>query len=91
MKLCLKEKRYSRNKILYAFISWKDISIDDYWKAPEPLPESDAVFEAKYLDASTTQVDYDGSHLKYFRQSEDCLYLNVCVVSKKKTKKSRLW
>ena len=57
------------------------------WKAPEPLPESDEVFEAKYLGASAIQVDYEGSPLKYFRQSEDCLYLNICVGSKKTTKK----
>ena len=57
------------------------------WKAPEPLPESDEVFEAKYLGASAIQVDYDGSPLKYFRQSEDCLYLNICTGNKKMTKK----
>ena len=49
------------------------------WKAPEPLPESEDVFEAKYFGASAVQVDYDGSPLKLHRQSEDCLYLNICV------------
>lgn len=47
------------------------------WQAPEPLPESDAVFEAKYFGASSIQVDYDGSILKNHRQSEDCLTLNI--------------
>ena len=56
------------------------------WKAPEPLPESDEVFEAKSFGASAIQVDYDGSPLKHFRQSEDCLYLNICVGSKKTDK-----
>ena len=58
------------------------------WKAPEPLHESDEVFEAKYLGASAIQVDYDGSPLKHFRQSEDCLYLNICVGIKKTKKKN---
>ncbi len=49
------------------------------WKAPEPLPESDAVFEAKHFGASAIQVEHEGSILKYHRQSEDCLTLNICV------------
>ena len=50
---------------------------DRRWKAPEPLPESDAVFEAKHFGASAIQVEHDGSILKYHRQSEDCLTLNI--------------
>ena len=57
------------------------------WKAPEPLPESEEVFEAKYLGASAIQVDYDGSPLKHHRQSEDCLTINICIESKKTTRK----
>ena len=57
------------------------------WKAPEPLPESDDVFEAKHLGASAIQVDYEGSVLKHHRQSEDCLTLNICVGSKKNARK----
>ena len=49
------------------------------WKAPEPLPESDAAFEAKHFGASAIQVEHEGSILKYHRQSEDCLTLNICV------------
>lgn len=49
------------------------------WKAPEPLPESDDVFEAKHFGASAIQVEHDSSILKYHRQSEDCLTLNICV------------
>ena len=45
------------------------------WKAPEPLPASDEVFEAKYFG-------HKGSILKIHRQSEDCLTLNVCVGKK---------
>lgn len=53
------------------------------WKAPETLPSSDAVFEAKNFGASAIQVDHEGSILKHHRQSEDCLTLNICVASKK--------
>lgn len=49
------------------------------WKAPEQLPESDAVFEAKHFGASPIQVEHEGSILKYHRQSEDCLTLNIGV------------
>lgn len=53
------------------------------WKAPKPLPPSDAVFEAKNFGASAIQVEHDGAILKNHRQSEDCLYLNVCTGSEK--------
>ena len=53
------------------------------WKAPEPLPESDAVFEAKNFGASAIQVEHNGAILKNHRQSEDCLSLNICVGTKK--------
>jgi len=49
------------------------------WKAPEPLSESDAVFEAKHFGASPIQVEHEGSILRYHRQSEDCLTLNIGV------------
>ncbi|MCR5405033.1 MAG: carboxylesterase family protein [Butyrivibrio sp.] len=49
------------------------------WKAPEPLESSDAVFEAKNLGASAIQVEHVGSILKNYRQSEDCLTLNICT------------
>ncbi len=49
------------------------------WKAPEPLPASDAVYEAKHFGASAIQVEHKGSILKHHRQSEDCLSLNICI------------
>ncbi|MBR5912865.1 MAG: carboxylesterase/lipase family protein [Selenomonadaceae bacterium] len=57
------------------------------WKAPEPLPESENIFEAKSFGASAIQVDYKGSVLKHHRQSEDCLTLNICVENKKTARK----
>ena len=49
------------------------------WKAPEPLPASVGVFEAKNFGASAIQVEHKGSILKHHRQSEDCLTLNIGV------------
>ena len=49
------------------------------WKAPEPLPESNAVFEAKHFGASAIQVEHKGSIIQNHRQSEDCLTLNIGV------------
>lgn len=57
------------------------------WKAPEPLPESKAVFEAKHFGASPIQVEHDGSILKYHRQSEDCLTLNIAAGRKSTERK----
>ena len=53
------------------------------WKAPELLPASEAVFEAKNLGASAIQVDHKGSIVKHHRQSEDCLTLNIAAGAKK--------
>ena len=53
------------------------------WKAPEPLPASDAVFEAKHFGASAIQVEHKGSIVKLHRQSEDCLTLNICTGDRK--------
>ena len=47
------------------------------WKAPEPLPASEAVYEAKNFGASAIQVEHKGSIAGNHRQSEDCLTLNV--------------
>ena len=49
------------------------------WKAPEPLPASEAVFEAKHFGASAIQVEHSGTIEKHHRQSEDCLTLNIGV------------
>ncbi len=53
------------------------------WKAPEPLPASEDVFEAVNFGASAIQVEHKGVILKNHRQSEDCLSLNIYVGSKK--------
>ena len=47
------------------------------WKAPCRLPESGKVYEAFHYGPSSVQVNYEGNPLRYHRQSEDCLYLNV--------------
>lgn len=53
------------------------------WKVPEPLPASEAVFEAKNFGASAIQVEHKGSIIRYHRQSEDCLTLNIAAGAKK--------
>lgn len=53
------------------------------WKAPEPLPSSENVFEAKNFGASAIQFEHKGSILKLHRQNEDCLTLNIGVGSQK--------
>ena len=53
------------------------------WKAPEPLPESEEVFEAKNFGASAIQVEHKGSIIRHHRQNEDCLYLNIATGDKK--------
>lgn len=53
------------------------------WKAPEPLPASKKVFEARNSGASAIQVEHKGSIIKNHRQSEDCLTLNIAVGTQK--------
>ncbi|MBQ9043906.1 MAG: carboxylesterase/lipase family protein [Eggerthellaceae bacterium] len=57
------------------------------WKAPEPLPASDAVFAARHFGASAIQVEHAGLALKEHRQSEDCLSLNICVADEEAEQK----
>lgn len=59
------------------------------WKAPNPLPPSENVYEAKHLGASAIQVELKGAILKNHRQSEDCLYLNICVGIEKDEKRKK--
>ena len=59
------------------------------WKAPEALPASEDVFEARNFGASAIQVEHKGSILKHHRQSEDCLTLNICVGTKKPESKKK--
>ena len=77
-----------KNTIFFSGIPYAKPPVGELrWKAPEPLPESEDVFEAKHFGASAIQVDYDGSFLKHHRQSEDCLTLNICVGSKRTEQK----
>lgn len=49
------------------------------WKAPEKLPDSNKVYEAKHFGFSAIQVNYEGNLLSSHLQSEDCLTLNICT------------
>ena len=69
-----------KKAICYLGIPYAKPPVGDLlWKAPEPLPASDAVFEAGNFGASAIQVDHKGSILKHHRQSEDCLNLNIFI------------
>lgn len=57
------------------------------WKAPEPLPASEEVFEAMHFGASPIQVEHSGSFFRYHRQSEDCLSLNIYVADREEDEK----
>ena len=73
-----------KKTISYLGIPFAKPPVDELrWKAPEPLPSSDAVFEARYFGASAIQVEHKGSILKHHRQSEDCLTLNIAVGEQK--------
>lgn len=81
-------EKYKKN-ILYLGIPYAKPPVGELrWKAPEPLPASDVVYEAKYFGASPVQVEHEGSILKHHRQSEDCLSLNIGISAQKaETKK----
>ena len=69
-----------KNTVCYLGIPYAKPPVGDLrWKAPKLLPPSDMVFEAKNFGASAIQVEHKGAILKAHRQSEDCLYLNICV------------
>ncbi|MBQ7564736.1 MAG: carboxylesterase family protein [Lachnospiraceae bacterium] len=74
----------SQDTIVYLGIPYAKPPVGELrWKAPEPLPSSNAVFEAKNFGASAIQVEHPGVILKHHRQSEDCLTLNLCVGAQK--------
>ena len=74
----------SQDTIVYLGIPYAKPPVGELrWKAPEPLPSSNAVFEAKNFGASAIQVEHPGVILKHHRQSEDCLTLNICVGAQK--------
>lgn len=73
-----------KNTICYLGIPYAKPPVGELrWKAPEPLPASEAVFEAKNFGASAIQVEHKGSIIKHHRQSEDCLTLNIGVSEQK--------
>lgn len=47
------------------------------WKKPEPLAESDRIFEAFYNGRSPIQTQWNSERASYYPQGEDCLYLNI--------------
>ena len=47
------------------------------WKKPCPVPPSEDVFEAVYNGPTSIQTKLESERASFYRQSEDCLYLNV--------------
>lgn len=69
--------------IYYLGIPYAQAPVGDLrWKAPEPLPPSDAVIEAKNFGASAIQIENRGVLSEHHRQDEDCLTLNVFVAAR---------
>ena len=80
--------RKERGILVFAGIPYAKPPVGERrWKAPEPLPASEEVFEAKFAGAAAIQVDYDGSILSQYRQSEDCLTLNIGIGGKRTKRK----
>ena len=58
------------------------------WKRPEAVEDRDGVFEAYYNGKSPIQTEWGTEQASYYRQGEDCLYLNIwlnkgCTVAHK--------
>ena len=47
------------------------------WREPVPAEPSDGVFEALFNGPTAVQTELDSERASFYRQSEDCLYLNV--------------
>ena len=47
------------------------------WKRPEPVADRSGVFEAYYNGKTPLQTEWGTEQASYYRQGEDCLYLNI--------------
>lgn len=47
------------------------------WKAPKPVKNSDVIMQAYYNGKSPIQTEWPSEQASYYRQGEDCLYLNI--------------
>ena len=73
-----------KKTLIFTGIPYAKPPVDELrWKAPEPLPASEAVFEARNFGASAIQVEHKGSIIRHHRQSEDCLTLNIAAGAEK--------
>ncbi len=82
------EKEKNNEIISYYGIPYAKAPVGELrWKAPEPLPASQEVFEATNFGDSAVQVEHKGVILKLHKQSEDCLSLNIYIANDKKKEK----
>ena len=50
---------------------------DRRWKRPAPVDDCDGVFTAFYNGKTPVQTILDSERASYYKQGEDCLYLNI--------------
>ena len=55
------------------------------WKKPEPAPDGNGVYEARYNGKSPIQTEWPSERASYYPQGEDCLYLNVWTAAEPRT------
>jgi para-nitrobenzyl esterase len=55
------------------------------WKAPQPVDDSDGVFDAYYNGKYPIQTEWPSDQASYYAQGEDCLYLNIWLNETDKT------
>ena len=53
------------------------------WKAPEPAPDGDGVYEARLFGRSCIQTEEASERASMYIQGEDCLTLNIWTASEK--------
>ena len=56
------------------------------WKAPEPAPDGDGVYEARYFGKSCIQTEEASERASLYVQGEDCLTLNIWTCPGKEKK-----
>ena len=57
------------------------------WKAPEPAPDGNGVYEARFFGRSCIQTEEASERASLYIQGEDCLTLNIWTASEKASPK----
>ena len=68
----------NKNVIIFKGIPFAKPPIGDLrWKRPEKVEKSDNVYQAYYNGKTPLQTEWSTERASYYRQGEDCLYLNI--------------